>query len=135
MALSVYMRDDFRWIAPDYKCWVGKNPMFDVLNGETRISLSQPGMFADCEDPAEIEAYDNMPDPEHIDLDRLEALLDEAHANGMATASGMWSCFFHVVADFFGMENYQKRPNFLTLNFITYSHKSQGNFVGFGRIK
>lgn len=104
--LSVYMRDDFRWIAPDYKCWVGKNPMFDVLNGETRISLSQPGMFADCEDPAEIEAYDNMPDPEHIDLDRLEALLDEAHANGMATASGMWSCFFHVVADFFGMENY-----------------------------
>ncbi|MBR6744634.1 MAG: hypothetical protein IKM00_05405 [Clostridia bacterium] len=104
--LSVYMRDDFRWIAPDYKCWVGKNPMFDVLNGETRISLSQPGMFADCEDPAEIEAYDNMPDPEYIDLDRLEALLDEAHANGMATASGMWSCFFHVVADFFGMENY-----------------------------
>ena len=104
--LSLYMKDDFQWIAPDYKCWVGKNPMFDVLNGEPRVSLSQAGMFADCEDPDEIEAYDNMPDPEHIDLDRLEALLDEAHANGMATASGMWSCFFHVVADFFGMENY-----------------------------
>ena len=104
--LSVYMKDDFRWIAPDYKCWVGKDPMFDVLNGEARTSLSQPGMFADCEDAAEIYGYGNMPNPEDIDLDRLEALLDEAHASGMATASGMWSCFFHVVSDFFGMENY-----------------------------
>ena len=106
LELSVSMGDDFRWIAPDYKCWAGQNPMFDVLGGEPRVSLSQPGMFADCEDPEEIEAYENMPDPEHVDLDRLEALLDEAHASGMATASGMWSCFFHVVADFFGMENY-----------------------------
>lgn len=104
--LSVIMNDDLRWIAPDFTCWSAERPMFDVLGGKKRESLSQPGIFADCEDVSEVERYTDWPDPIHLDLNKLEALMDSVHKEGMAVASGMWSCFFHVVADFFGMENY-----------------------------
>lgn len=104
--LSVWMQDDFRWIAPDFTCWPEGKPMFDVLGGQKRVSLSQPGIFAECENLAEIENYKGWPDSENLDLDKLERLVDNVHRQGMAVASGMWSCFFHVVADFFGMENY-----------------------------
>ncbi len=104
--LSILMQDDFRSIVPDYTCWPKDIPMFDVLGGQKRTSLTQPGIFADCESVTEIEAYKNWPDPAILDLDKLENMLDLTHQQGMATASGMWSCFFHIVADFFGMENY-----------------------------
>ena len=104
--LSRIMNDDLRWIAPDFTCWSKDKPMFDVLGGQKRVSLSQPGIFAECEDTAEVDAYRDWPDPAGLDLDRLEALLDDTHRQGMAAVSGMWSCFFHIVADFFGMENY-----------------------------
>ena len=106
LALSRMMNDDLRWIAPDFTCWPSEKPMFDVLGGRKRISLSQPGIFAECEDVFEVDGYGGWPDPINLDLDKLENLIDTVHGQGMAVASGMWSCFFHVVADFFGMENY-----------------------------
>ncbi len=104
--LSKIMNDDLRWIAPDFTCWPEEKPMFDVLGGKERISLSQPGIFAECEDVAEVEEYRDWPDPVDLDLNKLETLIDTVHGQGMAVASGMWSCFFHIVADFFGMENF-----------------------------
>jgi len=104
--LSILMNDDFRWIAPDFTCWPEGRPMFDVLGGQKRTSLSQPGIFAECDDVDDVNAYEDWPDPQELDLDKLESLWDSVHQQGMAVASGMWSCFFHVVADFFGMENY-----------------------------
>lgn len=70
--LSVMMQDDFRWIAPDFTCWPEGIPMFDVLGGQKRTSLSQPGIFAECESLAEIESYKDWPDPALLDLDKLD---------------------------------------------------------------
>ncbi len=106
--LSQKMGDDFRWLPADHLCWKHpeNSPMFDPLGGAKRLTLSQSGIFADCEDPRVLERYTGWPDPQYIDLDAYEQMVDDTHALGMAVAGGMWSCFFHVVAAFFGMENY-----------------------------
>lgn len=107
LELSVKLQDDFHWLLADSIGWhhpEGK-PMFDVLGGQARVSLNQDGVFAGCEDVREVERFD-WPDPNFVNLDAVEARIDEARSTGMAIASGAWSCFFHIVADFFGMENY-----------------------------
>ena len=63
-------------------------------------------VLADCETLADLSDYHDWPDPCVIDLEAYELEIDRAHANGLAVAGGMWSCFFHNVAALFGMENY-----------------------------
>ena len=53
-------KSDLYWMPPHhdanyYKHPEGK-PVFDVTGGKKRESLSQPGVFADCEDVKEVEA-------------------------------------------------------------------------------
>lgn len=105
--LACKLHDDFAWLPADLSCWrhPEKKPIFDVLGGQQRHSLGQAGVFAECEDAKDVERF-AWPDAKYIDLDLLEHLIDAATLNGMGVASGTWSCFFHVVADFFGMENY-----------------------------
>ncbi|NLG23940.1 MAG: hypothetical protein GX558_01185 [Clostridiales bacterium] len=105
--LAVKLGDDFHWVAADHAGWrpPDGSPIFDVLGGKARHSLNQDGAFAECEDVAEVDAF-RWPDPRHIDLDVVERLVDQSIEGGMAVAGGTWSCFFHNVADFFGMENY-----------------------------
>ena len=105
--LARKLDDDFAWLPADLEYWrhpQGK-PIFDILGGQVRHSLGQPGVFAECEDVQEVERF-AWPDIAHIDLDALEKAIDTARANGMGVASGTWSCFYHIAADFFGMENY-----------------------------
>jgi uroporphyrinogen decarboxylase len=52
-----------------------------------------------------VEAFD-WPDPDYLDFTDVLAQVARARAHGFYVLSGMWSPFFHVVADFFGMENY-----------------------------
>ena len=79
--------------------------MFDVLGGKARQSLGQDGVFADCEDPGEIESF-NWPDVKYCDFTSSEAYVERTIESGQAVLSGTWACFFHNVCDFFGMENY-----------------------------
>ncbi|MDD6040266.1 MAG: uroporphyrinogen decarboxylase family protein, partial [Clostridia bacterium] len=99
---------DCCWIHPEgvggYKHPQGK-PVFDVLGGKKRISLSQDGVFANCEDVSEVDAFD-WPDEKYFDYEPVLEMIDRATAAGQAVLSGSWSCFFHNVSDFFGMENY-----------------------------
>ncbi|RKY05681.1 hypothetical protein DRP77_00190 [Candidatus Poribacteria bacterium] len=83
--------DDIRWIpAGVYRHPEGKPPF-------------QGRVFAECEDVREVEAFE-WPDPDYLDFNpTLEAL---KRAEGFYRLSGMWSPFFHLVADLFGMENY-----------------------------
>jgi uroporphyrinogen decarboxylase len=106
MALSVALGDDFVWIMAD-QGWSHPEgrPMFDVLGGRTRTSLNQDGVFAETTSVAEVEACD-WPDPEGLDFSGVLAQVERARSHGFYVLSGMWSPFFHVVADFFGMENY-----------------------------
>ncbi len=106
--LGVKLGDTCRWIMPcEHGMWKhpeGK-PMFDVLGGQVRHSLGQPGVFADCEDVREVEAFD-WPDEKYIDFSETLREIDRTIAADQAVLSGSWSCFFHNVCDFFGMENY-----------------------------
>jgi uroporphyrinogen decarboxylase len=100
---------DLFWASPEldpnvYQHPDGK-PMFDVLGGEPRTSLTQPGIFADCEDVDEVEAFD-WPNPDFLNFDETMKIVEMASSQDMAILGGMWMPFFHTVADFFGMENY-----------------------------
>jgi uroporphyrinogen decarboxylase len=76
-----------------------------VTGGKPKISLSQPGVFAACEKVEEIEEFD-WPSIEHLDFSQTLGFIDHAASKGMAIFGGMWMPYFHVLCDFFGMENY-----------------------------
>ena len=67
-----------RWCMPDaFGMWrhpEGK-PMFDVTGGKPRVSLGQPGVFAECESVAEVEAFD-WPDEKYVDFTRTIQEID-----------------------------------------------------------
>ena len=103
--LSVRERlgDDFRWICPEwtsYKHPEGK-PIFDI--GRHGDALSSPGAFAECESVQEVDDY-HWPNPEYLDF--TECLTELREAGPVYRASGFWAPFFHITADFFGMDNY-----------------------------
>jgi len=104
--LALHLHDDVYWCMPESNgVWTGNTSMFDPLGGMVRKSLNQEGVFANCEDIAEIDRY-HWPDLNHLDFSNTLSLLRKTRAHDMATLSGMWCCFYHIVADFFGMENY-----------------------------
>jgi uroporphyrinogen decarboxylase len=99
---------DMIWISPelDLASWrhpEGK-PMWDCF-ATARESLGSAGIFAECEDVAEVEAFD-WPNADYLDFAGSLSQLQYAHEKGLAIFGGMWCPFFHVVCDFFGMENY-----------------------------
>jgi len=102
-SLRCLLGDDFRWIVPGESCYEhpeGK-PIFEMTREHEGLSAGGP--FAHCESVSEVEAFP-WPDPDYLDFtETLEAL---RQAGDYYRASGMWSCFFHNVADFFGMDNY-----------------------------
>lgn len=107
--LALKLESDIMWFSPelDLNSWKhpeGK-PMFDFFGGKSRVSLSQPGVFAECEDIKEVEAF-GWPDPEYLDFTSTMENIDYARSKDLAVFGGMWMPFFHVVADFFGMGNY-----------------------------
>lgn len=106
--MGLKLGDCFRWVMPEHHgLWQHPEgrPMFDPLGGKPRTSLNQPGIFADCEDPAEVDAFP-WPDEKYADFSGTLREIDRTIEAGQAVLSGTWSCFFHNVADFFGMENY-----------------------------
>jgi uroporphyrinogen decarboxylase len=95
--------DDFRWINPGgsvYQHPEGR-PMWEL----TREShdLSAGGPFAHTESVQEVHDFP-WPDPDYLDFTAVTAELEAA--GPVYRASGFWSPFFHLVADFFGMDNY-----------------------------
>ncbi len=104
-AIYTYLGDDCRWISAD---WGYRHPeglpMFDTSWGTSgRPTLSAGGTFADTEDVAEVDRYP-WPDPKYLDFTDVYAAIDRHQDKAVFT--GLWSCFYHIVADFFGMENY-----------------------------
>ncbi len=103
-AIYQHLNDDCRWICADagYKHPNG-DPMFDTSWNTKRESLSAEGAFANFEEIEELDAYP-WPKAEYLDFTEIYAEIDQFQDKMVFT--GMWSCFFHIVADFFGMENY-----------------------------
>jgi len=107
--LAIATGSDMVWFCPEidlssYEHPDGK-PLWDVLGGAKRESLTQPGVFAEAESVSEIEAFD-WPDPDLVNLDKSYHFAGKAYDKGLAVFGGMWCPFFHVMCDFFGMDNY-----------------------------
>ncbi len=102
-ALRQTLNDDLRWIHPtwtSYKHPDGK-PFFDKQPKSN--TLGAAGVFSETETVQEVAAFD-WPDPCHLDFTETLTRLDQV--GEVYRASGFWSCFFHDLCDFFGMEAY-----------------------------
>ncbi len=97
--------DELRWVCPQFRESTYRHPegraMFDL--GVVKTRHGQPGPFADCEDPGDVEEYP-WPDPEHLNFD--QCLADLKCVGDRYRASGFWTSFYHNVMDLFGMESY-----------------------------
>ena len=106
--LSKVLGDTLVWVMPEAcGCWKhpeGK-PMFDIMGGREKKSLNEGGVFAHCEDVAEVERFP-WPEMKYLDFTQTLSTVLERGSPGFAVLSGMWCPFFHNVADFFGMDNY-----------------------------
>jgi len=103
-ALRLRLKDDLRWICPQWSCYRhphGK-PLWDNRHDSAR-GLASIGVFAECEDPAEVEKI-AWPSLDYYDFGPAVQALK--NSGPYYRAGGMWCCFFHDLADFFGMENY-----------------------------
>lgn len=108
VGLSKVLGDTLAWVcAEGYDCWQHPDgrPMFDIMGGKVKKSLNEGGVFANCEDIAEVERF-HWPETKYLDFAWASRTLRDREAEGFATLSGMWCPFFHNVADFFGMDNY-----------------------------
>lgn len=107
--LNLAVGSDMIWISPelDPASWKHpqEKPLWDFYGGKERKHLTQPGVFGECEDPAEVEAFE-WPDPDYLDFTTTLKNVKEANEEGLAVFGGMWMPFFHIACDFFGMENY-----------------------------
>lgn len=104
-AIFEFLQDDCRFITADsgYHHPEGLPALDPAYGIESRKTLSAAGCFADAETIADIEKYP-WPDVQYCDFSDIYAQIEE-HSDKMVF-TGMWSPFFHRVADFFGMENY-----------------------------
>ncbi|MFW6155491.1 MAG: uroporphyrinogen decarboxylase family protein [Planctomycetota bacterium] len=102
-AVRAALGDDYRWVCHQGSCYHHPDGLPIFINPRATDDLSAPGVFADCEDPAEVLAH-TRPDPACLDFsDWIE---DLRRSGDRYRASGMWCPFFHQAADYFGMENY-----------------------------
>ena len=102
------INSDLIWMSPDLDLasWKhpGKKPMWDCFL-KTRESLGEVGIFSECDDIAEVEKFE-WPNPDYLDFSATLQRCQFAYEQGFAIIGGMWCPFFHIVSDFFGMENY-----------------------------
>jgi len=98
------LNDDVRWICPQfyndvYQDLQGRE-MFDA--GLDREKHARPPL-ANCSTLNEVNAF-TWPNPDYLNFDTC--IRDLNNAGDVYRLSGFWCCFFHNVADLFGMENY-----------------------------
>jgi uroporphyrinogen decarboxylase len=96
--------DDCRWICPQFYPGAYRDPdgrqLFD--EGLDRKKHMAPPL-AHCDTVAEIERF-AWPRAEYLDFDACLAGL--RRAGDVYRLSGFWTCFYHNLADLFGMETY-----------------------------
>jgi len=97
--------DDVRWICPQFYADAYRDPegleLFD--SGLDREKHGSSGPLARYTSPDEIVNF-TWPKPEYLNFDAC--LRDLREAGDVYRLSGFWTCFYHNVADLFGMEEY-----------------------------
>jgi uroporphyrinogen decarboxylase len=102
--LRVKAGDDCRWICPQFFADSYQDPTGRALFDASldRAAHGAPPL-AHCETTEEIYAYP-WPDPDYLRFESCLRALE--NAGDVYRFSGYWTCFFHNVADLFGMEEY-----------------------------
>lgn len=106
--LRLMLKDDVRWICPQFYPDVYADPqgrgMFDAgLDREKHGTAESGGPLANCTTVKEIDQFP-WPDPNYLNFD--SCLRDLRAAGDVYRLSGFWSCYYHNLADLFGMEEY-----------------------------
>lgn len=96
--------DDVRWICPQfyadaYRDPEGRDP-FDASLDRVKHSIAP---LACCRTVREVERFP-WPKAEYLNFD--SCLRDLRQAGDVYRLSGFWTCFYHNLADLFGMEEY-----------------------------
>lgn len=103
--LRLKLGDDVRWICPQFYADGYQDPqgrqLFDA--GLDREKHGSVGPLAHCESLADVEKYP-WPIPDYLNFE--PCLRDLRNAGDVYRLSGLWTCFYHNVADLFGMEEY-----------------------------
>jgi uroporphyrinogen decarboxylase len=103
--LRLKLGDDVRWICPQFYADAYRDPdgreLFD--SGLDREKHGSVGPLANCTTLEEVERFP-WPKPEYLNFD--SCLRDLQNAGDVYRLSGFWTCFYHNVADLFGMEEY-----------------------------
>jgi uroporphyrinogen decarboxylase len=103
--LRLRLGDDVRWICPQFYADAYHDPegraLFD--SGLDREKHGSVGPLAGCASPDEIESFP-WPKSEYLNFD--SCLRDLREAGDVYRLSGFWTCYYHNVADLFGMEEY-----------------------------
>jgi uroporphyrinogen decarboxylase len=98
------LKDDVRWICPQFYDDAYQDPggleLFD--SGLDREKHAEPPLM-NCSTLEEVEKFP-WPNPDYLNFD--SCIRDLQNAGDVYRLSGFWSCFFHNVADLFGMQNY-----------------------------
>ncbi|MEI6514811.1 MAG: uroporphyrinogen decarboxylase family protein [bacterium] len=102
--LRVKLGDDCRWICPQFYSDGYRDPQGRVLfdSGLDRAKHEHYPL-AGCETVGEVEKYP-WPKAEYLNFD--SCLKDLRNAGDVYRMSGFWTCFYHNMADLFGMEEY-----------------------------
>lgn len=103
--LRQLLGDDVRWICPQFYADAYRDPdgleLFD--SGLDRAKHGSSGPLAACASLEEIGDFP-WPNPDYLNFD--SCLRDLRDAGDVYRLSGFWTCFYHNVADLFGMEEY-----------------------------
>lgn len=104
--LRLKLKDDFRWICPQFFPDVYKSPDNRSYLFDAGLGMDKKPFFEDCEDPADVEKFP-WPDVKYLDY---SAVIETLRNTGpFYRASGMWTSFYHDVMGLFGMESYMMK--------------------------
>jgi uroporphyrinogen decarboxylase len=99
-ALRRHLQDDFRWRSAEAAY---DHPDGAYMWRYDKTAHGDAGPLAKAETVEEIDAFD-WPDLDYLDF--TGSMEDLRNTGDFYRASGMWSCFYHIVMDFFGLDNY-----------------------------
>ncbi len=96
-----YFYDDCRWLVADaYYKHPAEKPVWDLYKHKKSLAT---GFFLSCNAVEQLDSFD-WPKAEYFDFKFLKSEAEKY--SDKAVFSGMWTCFFHVLCDLFGMEEY-----------------------------
>lgn len=104
--LAVALGDDAVWMPAEWDCWYHPDglPIWPAPKSDDWIAF-ESRVFADTEDPADIESYP-WPEVRHFDFRGIAERMRRAHRKGLAVLGGPWCSLSTTLMGLFGVEDF-----------------------------